>query len=689
MKIPKLPKLKVYLISIGGGDNELLSERAKNHESLFLGLGSIILLVAIVAACSAIFATHAIFENFGHLYLPSIISDASPFIAIFAGLIYGLLIFSIDRILIATCPSLDEIKENGIKSKIFFVALIFLRLMIAIVMAHQITILLGISLSQIEIYEDVKTSWIERHLDLQQKTDDQWQRSITAETQQLEANVQAMYAASSQLTTPQAASAASAASLSSPLTPPRKMIDYSARAEVINKSIQRLMGQPDSPQKRELLKIHNEQLQEIRRFMKYDSDDAAHSNDINSYEKKKAMILAQISTEAFLTLEFYKTKVENSRNHIIELTRKYNDWVLEKKTVSSLGDEFDKCTFGKAGCDIPSVGILTKVATFKSMEHKPGGADKFYLIELLKYFLIFIELIALIIKVMADKKDYATELNKKIVGDRKTQDFKDQLRDSLTKIEAINDTTKKIVSSTYENIEHYVGTSAKSSQIITDANVQATMFNLLRNLGSLRVIKKWLSANDNQIASAAGVENNYEFTSNPKTSHGLAPFYEEIPSAENLQHNIKGNIRSSIVRAIISGIIVAIIYAAVAYTDPTQVTFSAVTMFLTGVAATLMVGSISMLTTSPGFSMAAKSGMWIAISIIILGGAIYFSSELINTASLPPETQKVTSLLGGTAKDILLYSTFMLLVLFLFNAAKKHLKMEKTPLDSEKKENSN
>lgn len=682
MKLPNFPSIKNFLIWVGGGDVNLISERAGGYKTLFAGLGSLILLTSVIAACSATVAAHAIFDNFGNLYIPEVISDAAPFIAIFVGLIYGLLIFSVDRLLVTTCPSLDEIKNQGKRDGLYFVVLFVLRMCIAIFTANQITTLLGVSLSQIEIYEDVKATWISRQLQLQKQADDQWKQAIAEEAKQLENDVQAMYTAVTRLAVPQVVGAASSTSNA---TSSRQMTNYTAQADAVMRSLQQLSRQPDSPQKRELSRIYNDYLKDIGNRLNYDSNNAKHLNDINEFEKKKSIIFAQVNMEAVLAVEFYKNKTEKSRTQINKLKDKYDNWIVNKKTVNDFGDEFNKCAFGKKNCEAPVVGVLTKVASFKSMENKSDGDNKFYLLHLLEKFLIFIELIALIIKVLVDKNDYTDELKKKTIGDRAMQDYKDQLRDLRTITEEANATMKTMTSSVHEFVEHCTDVATKSSQVITDANVRANMFNLLKNLGSVRMIKKWLDASDGQIASAAGVENNYVFSSDPKANNGLLPFYEDIPSADHINHSMKGNIKSSILRSVVFGCLTAVGYALVAYMDPAKLSFSAVTMVLAGVAVALMVGSVNMLATSPGFGLAAKSGMWLAVSIIILGGAIYLSTELMSNSTLPSDLQKIIGFFGGTAGNILLKATFLLLALFLFGAVKKRLNIEKTALPQDDK----
>lgn len=179
-KLPTVnfPNIKNWLIWVGGGNSKVINSTARDSEAIFIGIGGIVVSVTAIGIGSSTIAAHTVFESFSYTYVPEALQPLAWGLTLAVGIVYGMLIFFLGRVTISTCPSLDELFSGNRKTIVAFSLMIIVRLVIAIAMAHQITTLLGIALARVEIYENAKSSWIERQLALQKKTDELWTKSI-------------------------------------------------------------------------------------------------------------------------------------------------------------------------------------------------------------------------------------------------------------------------------------------------------------------------------------------------------------------------------------------------------------------------------------------------------------------------------------------------------------------------------
>lgn len=112
--------LKHFLWMCSGADTDILETSSKAEQSKFAGIGGTVFFTAIMAMIAASYALYTVFDNY--------------YVAIGFGLIWGLLIFNLDRFIVST------IKKNDNKWKEIWQATprIILAIIIAIVIAKPL-----------------------------------------------------------------------------------------------------------------------------------------------------------------------------------------------------------------------------------------------------------------------------------------------------------------------------------------------------------------------------------------------------------------------------------------------------------------------------------------------------------------------------------------------------------------------
>lgn len=93
--------LKRFFILCSGADADILAESASGEQNKYAGIGATVFFTAIMAFIAASYALYTVFDNY--------------FTAIFFGLIWGLLIFNLDRFIVSTIKKkgnfLDELLQ--------------------------------------------------------------------------------------------------------------------------------------------------------------------------------------------------------------------------------------------------------------------------------------------------------------------------------------------------------------------------------------------------------------------------------------------------------------------------------------------------------------------------------------------------------------------------------------------------
>lgn len=121
--------LKSFFISCSGSDSELIKKCSIGEQNKFVGIGAAVFFTAVMATIASSYALYTVFDNLS--------------IAVFFGLIWGLLIFNLDRYIVST------IKKTDSRSKEFFQAIP--RLVLAIIIAIVISKPLELKIFEKEI----------------------------------------------------------------------------------------------------------------------------------------------------------------------------------------------------------------------------------------------------------------------------------------------------------------------------------------------------------------------------------------------------------------------------------------------------------------------------------------------------------------------------------------------------------
>ena len=112
--------LKRFFLHCSGADIQLLSDCSQAEQNKFVGIGATVFFTALMATIAASYALYTVFDN--------------VYAAVFFGLVWGLLVFNLDRFIVST------IKKRDRKLHEFTQALprIFLAIIIAIVIAKPL-----------------------------------------------------------------------------------------------------------------------------------------------------------------------------------------------------------------------------------------------------------------------------------------------------------------------------------------------------------------------------------------------------------------------------------------------------------------------------------------------------------------------------------------------------------------------
>ncbi|TSE04809.1 DUF4407 domain-containing protein [Aquimarina algiphila] len=112
--------LKRFFILCSGADADILADSSGGEQNKYAGIGATVFFTAIMAFIAASYALYTVFDNY--------------FSAVFFGLIWGLLIFNLDRFIVSTIKK----KENFIDELLQATPRIILAIIIAIVISKPL-----------------------------------------------------------------------------------------------------------------------------------------------------------------------------------------------------------------------------------------------------------------------------------------------------------------------------------------------------------------------------------------------------------------------------------------------------------------------------------------------------------------------------------------------------------------------
>lgn len=155
--------IQQFFILCSGADRDLLNSCARGEKNKYAGIGATVLFTALLASLSAAFALFTIFNN--------------PYRALLFGLFWGLIIFNLDRFIVATLKKKTKWWQE------FGMALP--RLILAVIIATVISKPL-----ELKIFEkEIDTVMLSRKHKLTQSNKDQILAQYTPENQRLEQEI--------------------------------------------------------------------------------------------------------------------------------------------------------------------------------------------------------------------------------------------------------------------------------------------------------------------------------------------------------------------------------------------------------------------------------------------------------------------------------------------------------------------
>lgn len=103
-----------------GADTDLLNDSPKSEQIKYAGIGGTVFFTAVMALISGSYALYTVFDN--------------PYVAIGFGIVWGLLIFNLDRFIVSTIKKRDNFKQELLQAS----PRIILAIIIAIVISKPL-----------------------------------------------------------------------------------------------------------------------------------------------------------------------------------------------------------------------------------------------------------------------------------------------------------------------------------------------------------------------------------------------------------------------------------------------------------------------------------------------------------------------------------------------------------------------
>jgi len=112
--------LQHFFIFCSGADTDILEECSAGEKTKYAGIGATVFFTAVMATIAGSYALYTVFDNL--------------FTAVFFGLIWGLLIFNLDRFIVSTIKKSDNFFDELIQAS----PRILLAMIIAVVIAKPL-----------------------------------------------------------------------------------------------------------------------------------------------------------------------------------------------------------------------------------------------------------------------------------------------------------------------------------------------------------------------------------------------------------------------------------------------------------------------------------------------------------------------------------------------------------------------
>ena len=121
--------LKLFFLLCSGADNDIVNSCSNGEQNKYAGIGATVFFTAVMAFIASSYALYTVFDN--------------PYIAIAFGIVWGFLIFNLDRFIVSTIKKRDSFLDEFIQASP--------RIVLAIIIAIVISKPLEIKISEKEI----------------------------------------------------------------------------------------------------------------------------------------------------------------------------------------------------------------------------------------------------------------------------------------------------------------------------------------------------------------------------------------------------------------------------------------------------------------------------------------------------------------------------------------------------------
>jgi Domain of unknown function (DUF4407) len=157
--------LKQFFIICSGSDTDVLEQCSKGEQNKYAGIGATVFFTALMAFIAASYALYTVFDNL--------------FTSIFFGLIWGLLIFNLDRYIVSTIKKTGNVIDELIQAS----PRIILAVIIAVVIAKPL---------ELKIFEkEINQVLLEQKNDLTLANKDQIAQQFTPKIESLQNDIKA------------------------------------------------------------------------------------------------------------------------------------------------------------------------------------------------------------------------------------------------------------------------------------------------------------------------------------------------------------------------------------------------------------------------------------------------------------------------------------------------------------------
>lgn len=158
--------LKQFFIICSGADTDILKECSSGEQNKYAGIGATVFFTAVMATIASSYALYTVFDN---LYS-----------AIFFGLIWGLLIFNLDRYIVSTIKKRDNVFDEILQAT----PRILLAIIIAVVISKPL---------ELKIFEkEINQVLLEQKNDLTLANQNQIAEQFTPKIAELQTNITAL-----------------------------------------------------------------------------------------------------------------------------------------------------------------------------------------------------------------------------------------------------------------------------------------------------------------------------------------------------------------------------------------------------------------------------------------------------------------------------------------------------------------